>query len=128
VGRAAVRVVGAGLNQAKSAVHGQPHFRGVLVFLPSSSHQQTGHNPSASGASSVLYPQQGQRNLACTNVSTQGLTAKGEREFTQMNNFQPLRAPNSFSGTAPGQIRRSRIRRRRQMHFMPVFASYSPSV
>jgi len=29
-----VRVVGAGLNQAKSAVHGQPHFRGVLVFLP----------------------------------------------------------------------------------------------
>jgi hypothetical protein len=37
---------------------------------PSSSHQQTGHNASAPGVSSVLYPQHGQRKRVSSGLST----------------------------------------------------------
>ena len=50
---------------------------------PSSSHQQTGHSPSAPGASSVLYPQHGQRKRACAKAPTIAWTRTGTKGFTR---------------------------------------------
>ena len=54
MGRAALGKVLAGLVQAEGAVHRQPDIEASPSSWPSSSHQQTGHNASAPGASSVL--------------------------------------------------------------------------
>jgi hypothetical protein len=66
MGRAALCIVRSGFGKAELAVYGQAHLRGVRVLLAVVLPPTDRTQKNAPGASSVLYPQHGQRWQATT--------------------------------------------------------------